>query len=108
MQHSRGTNNMPRGGDFLRNAPARRAARAQLLAQTNRVLAAIAWAMAGLFSAYLLTQAPQRHRQLEQAQGAEIDGENTAFCEKLGLLRRTPAFRSCVLDLMEIRANQER
>jgi hypothetical protein len=99
---------MWRGDDSERSARVRRAARAQSLAQANQTLSAIAWLLAGLLGAYLLSESPRLHRQFERAMGEEIERENTAFCEKVGLTRQTPAFRSCVLDLREIRANQER
>jgi hypothetical protein len=83
-------------------------ARAEFLAQANHVLTALAWLIAGLFGAYLLAEAPRLHRQAEQLRSEETDRENIDFCAKTGLLRHTAAFSTCLSDLMEIRANQDR
>lgn len=79
--------------------------------KTYQITEAILWGIAiltGMLTVAAIHSLPESRARAERQAIAEITVESRTFCEARGLPAGTPAHAACVLDLGQIRANQER
>ncbi len=82
--------------------------------RSDRRSQALAWIVVGscaIFTAGVIASAaingPKLRAIAEQKAAAELDAEDSAFCQKLGMSSGTEADRNCKLDLTELHRRQE-
>jgi hypothetical protein len=59
------------------------------------------------FCVFVLPRLPESRAKAEAARILEVQGENSAYCEKWGFSRGTSKYQECVLDLQGLRAKIE-
>jgi hypothetical protein len=82
-----------------------------IILQVYHSVHAVLWALAVALVATMIINMPRMLKEraiAEHAGAVEISNENKAFCEKWGMPTGTDQHASCVLDLQEIRARQDR
>jgi hypothetical protein len=74
-------------------------------------LHAVLWALLVALVATMIINIPRMLKEraiAEHARAVEISNESRVFCEKWGMPAGTDQHASCVLDLQEIRASEDR